>query len=42
MMDLLQSVKRLSLGKRLLVVFLLLLIALTWLGVCLILGSYLI
>ena len=42
METLLQSIGRLSLRKKLLVGLLLLIIVLTWLGVCVILGSYLV
>ena len=42
MKTLLKSIGRLTLQKKLVVALLLLIIVLTWLGVCAILGSYLV
>ena len=42
MNDLLRSISQLTVRKKLVVVALLLLIVLTWLGVCAVLGSYLV
>jgi len=42
MRTLLQSLGRLALWKKLVIAFLLLIIVLTWLAVCAVLGSYLV
>jgi hypothetical protein len=42
MMDLLRNIQKLAWWKRLVIGLMLLLIVLTWLAVCLILGSYLV